>query len=407
MGKSDIYITHAVRTPIAKIGKSLAGVSELELGAFIIRELVYNRAKIAADKIDQIILGNVKQSSNPANIARVAALSAGLPDDIPAVTVHRQCGSGLQAIMDAHAMISAGAAEVVLAGGAENMSRSAYFMRNTANGLGSGNFTIEDSLTAGGPGAIPKELFGDLPMGITAENVGKLYGITREEQDAFGYESQVRAANAIKEGRFKEQIVPVPVDTPDGEKLFDTDEHPFLSSLEKLATLRPAFTKDGTVTAGNSSGRNDGASAVLVMTGAKAEELGYKPVARILSSGASGCDPKLMGLGPVESSRKALEQAGLTLKDIDVIELNEAFAAQSLGCIIEWEKTGLTRAQLMEKINPNGGAIALGHPLGCTGAALTTKCVYELLRVPEKRYGLITLCCAGGLGVALIIEKAA
>ena len=405
MGKTDIYITHAVRTPIAKIGKSLAGVSELELGAFIIRELVHNRAKIAVDKIDQIILGNVKQSSNPANIARVAALSAGLPDDIPAITVHRQCGSGLQAIMDAHAMISAGAAEVVLAGGVENMSHSAYFMRNTANGLGSGNFTIEDSLTAGGPGAVPKEMFGDLPMGITAENVGKLYGITREEQDAFGYESQVRAANAIKEGRFKEQIVPVPVDTPDGEKLFDTDEHPFLSSLEKLAALRPAFTKDGSVTAGNSSGRNDGASAVLVMTGAKAEELGYKPVARIVSSGASGCDPKLMGLGPVESTRKALEQAGLVLKDIDVIELNEAFAAQSLGCIIEWEKTGLTRAQLMEKINPNGGAIALGHPLGCTGAALTTKCVYELLRVPEKRYGLITLCCAGGLGVALIIEK--
>ena len=402
----EVVITHGVRTPIAKVEKSLKDFFDLSLGRLVIEDLVNNRAKIAGGEIDHIILGEVKQSADPSNIARVAALAAGLPAEIPAYTVHRQCGSGLQAIMDAYQMILCDDAQVVLAGGVENMTRSVYFMRSSRSGLGNGDYTIEDSLTAGGPGAIPQDQYGSQPMGITAENLADQYKIPRRRQDAFALLSQQKAATAIGEGRFKAQILPVEVETPKGKILFDTDEHPFLSPIEKLGALRPAFKKDGSVTAGNSSGRNDGAAALLVMAADKAAALGYTPMAKILSVASSGCDPLIMGIGPVECTRIALERAGLTLSDIDVIELNEAFAAQSIAVVEEWLKWGIPEDALMEKLNPNGGAIALGHPLGCTGAALTVKCMYELIRVPKKRYGLITLCCAGGLGVAAIIEKA-
>lgn len=400
--EKKVVITHGVRTAIGKIGKSLKDITDTELATMILEDLLYGRAHIDPAVLDHVILGEVKQKADPANIARVSALTAGVPENVPAYTVNRQCGSGLQAIIDSFEMIKCGEADVIVAGGVENMSQSVYFMRGARAGLGNGSFTIEDSLTEGGPGAIPKERYGYHPMGITAEKLSDVYSISREQQDAFAMRSQERMANAIKEGYFREQIMPVILKNG---KIFDTDEHPFLSSMEKLAALKPAFKKDGTVTAGNSSGRNDGASAVLIMEEKKAAELGYKPMVRILSGASSGCDPTMMGLGPVECSRIALERAGISIGDVDVIELNEAFAAQSLAVLAEWQKWGLSEEEIIAKVNPNGGAIAHGHPLGCTGAALTVKCMYELRRVPEKRYGLITLCCAGGLGVALVIEK--
>ena len=403
--KNAVYITHGVRTAIGKIGKSLKDVSDTALSVIVIKNLLEERAKLDAQEIDHVIFGEVKQKSDSANIARAAALQAGIPEKVPAYTVNRQCGSGLQAIIDAFEMIAIGEAGVIVAGGVENMSQSVYYMRNAKEGLRNGDFSIEDSLTAGGPGAVPVDKYGVWPMGMTAEKLAGLYHITREEQDAFAMNSQLKMHHAMEAGRFEDQIVPVPVIVSGHETFFCTNEHPFLSSMEKLAKLRPAFKKDGTVTAGNSSGRNDGASAVLVMSEDKMREFGYKPMAKIISVGSSGCDPTVMGLGPVESSKLAMERAGLTLQDLDVIELNEAFAAQSIAVIKEWEKLGISEEELLPKINPNGGAIAHGHPLGNTGAALTVKCMYEMQRRERARYGMITMCCAGGVGVAAIIEK--
>lgn len=401
----EIVITHGVRTPIGKFGASLSNVSDLELASLVMENLVKERAKLNPEEIDHVIFGEVRQSSEPSNIARAAALACEIPEKVPAYTVHRQCGSGLQAIMDAYQLLVCGEAHIVVAGGAENMSQSSYFMRGTASGLGTGNYTIEDSLVAGGPGSTPVRLYGNLPMGVTAENLAETYGISREAQDHFAQRSQERMAKAIEEGRFDEQILPVELKTKDGTRLFSKDEHPFLSTYEKISTLKPVFKKDGTVTAANSSGRNDGAAAVLIMEKEEAKRLGYQPLAVIRAIGSSGCDPRMMGLGPVRSTQIALQKAGLTIRDLDVIELNEAFAAQSIAVIEEWKKWGISEEELIEKINPNGGAIAHGHPLGCTGTALSVKCMYELKRVHEKRFGLITLCCAGGLGVAVILEK--
>ena len=281
----EVVITHAVRTPIGRIGGGLRDVSEKELGRLVVKEIL-GRSALAAGEIDQVILGHVRQSADPSNTARVVALMAGIPESVPAYTVHRQCGSGLQAIMDADRMIRCGEAEVIVAGGTENMSQATYFIRNARHGLGNGDHPIEDSLTQGGPGSVPEEIYGQLPMGITAENLAEKYRIPREEQDRFSLDSQVKAARAIQEGRFKEQIVPVPVSSSAGRMtLFDTDEHPRMTTLEKLAALPPAFRKGGSVTAGNSSGRNDGAAAVLVMAGEKAtgsrqETTGADPVGR-------------------------------------------------------------------------------------------------------------------------------
>lgn len=397
----ESVITHGVRTPIGKIGGALKDVSAERLLAHVIKNLIGVRAQLNLNDIDQVIMGQVKQSSASSNIARSAALLAKLDENTPAYTVHRQCGSGLQSIINADQMIRCAYADVAVAGGAENMSQSPYFLRHVRAGLGNGGCIIEDSLVAGGPGAIPVQRYGNQPMGITAENLAERYKISREEQDAFAMASQQKADKAIRQGRFQTQILPV--ETPGN--IFDTDEYPFLSSMEKLAALQPSFKKNGSVTAGNSSGRNDGAAAVLVMSREACRRMGYRPMARILAAASSGCDPLVMGLGPVACTKKALKQAGLTLKDMDVIELNEAFAAQAIAVIREWEAWGISREQLMKKINPNGGAIALGHPLAATGAVLTVKCMYELHRRPQSRYGLITLCCGGGLGVALILEK--
>ncbi len=405
MKNRQVVITHGVRTAIGKIGKSLKDVCDTDLAVTVLNDLIDHRAKIGRGEIDQVILGEVKQKADPANVARVAALRAGFPEEVPCYTVNRQCGSGLQAIIDACEMIAADEAEVIVAGGVENMSQSVYFMRGAREGLGNGAYSIEDSLTDGGPGAIPAQRYGYHPMGITAEKLAGIYGLTRRQQDEFAMNSQVKMAQAIQSGRFREQIVPVTVGEGDARRVFEVEEHPFLSSMEKLGALKPAFKKDGSVTAGNSSGRNDGASAVLMMSEEKMMALGYRPMAKVIGVGSSGCDPTVMGLGPVESSRLAMSRAGVSIHDLDVIELNEAFAAQSLAVIEEWKKLGIEEAQLLAKINPNGGAIAHGHPLGCTGCALTVKCMYELHRRPEARYGLITLCCAGGLGVAVVIEK--
>ena len=405
MNGRQVVITHGVRTAIGKIGKSLKDICDTELATIVLNELLNNRAKLDGCLVDQVIMGEVKQKAAPANVARVAALNAGLPEEVPCYTVNRQCGSGLQAIIDGSEMISTKEADVIVSGGVENMSQSVYFMRDIRQGLGNGSYTIEDSLTEGGPGAIPKDKYGYFPMGITAEKLAEVYGISRTMQDEFAMSSQIKMAAAMKAGRFQDQIVPVPTLSGSIEHQFDTDEHPFMSSMEKLASLRPSFKKDGTVTAGNSSGRNDAAGAVLLMSEDKAKELGYAPIARILGTASSGCDPTMMGLGPVECSKKALKKAGISLSDVDVIELNEAFAAQSLAVIAEWKKLGIEEATLMEKINPSGGAIAHGHPLGCTGVALTVKCMYELKRRPEAKYGLVTLCCAGGLGVAAVIGR--
>jgi acetyl-CoA C-acetyltransferase len=401
----EIVITHAVRTPIGRIGGSLRDVSVKELGCLVVRELLH-RAELAKGEIGHVIMGHVRQSSDPSNTARVVALMADIPESVPAYTVHRQCGSGLQAIIDASQVIRCGEADVIVAGGIENMSQSPYCIRNVRHGLGNGDHPIEDALIQGGPGSVPAEIYGHQPMGITAENLADKYQISRNEQDRFALDSQIKAARSIQEGRFKEQIIPVSVMSPDGlQILFDTDEHPRMTTIERLATLPPAFKKNGSVTAGNSSGRNDGAAAVLVMAEGKAKILNRKPLVKILSVASSGCDPTIMGISPVECTRIALNRAKLTLQDIDVIELNEAFAAQSLAVVHEWIQWGIEREVLMSKLNPNGGAIAMGHPLGCTGTALTVKCLYELHRVSTYRYGLITMCCAGGLGVAMIVEK--
>jgi acetyl-CoA C-acetyltransferase len=401
----DVVITHAVRTPIGRIGGSLRNIPDKELGRLVVEELL-KRSGLTGQEIDHVILGHVRQSSDPSNTARVVALTAGIPETAPAYTVHRQCGSGLQAIMDASRIIRAGEADIIVAGGTENMSQSVYFLRDARHGLGNGDHPLEDSLVEGAPGAVPAEIYGRQPMGNTAENLADRYRIPREEQDAFALESQTRASRAIREGRFREQILPVAITNPDGTAgTFDTDEHPRMTTLEKLSALAPAFKKGGSVTAGNSSGRNDGAAALLVMAADKAQTLGMKPMARILAVASSGCDPTIMGIGPVECTRIALARARITLRDLDVIELNEAFAAQSLAVVRDWTAAGVDREALLAKLNPNGGAIAMGHPLGCTGAALTVKCLYELQRVTAYRYGLITMCCAGGLGVAMIVEK--
>lgn len=399
----NVVITHAVRTPIGKIGKSLRDVGVAELAGTVLKELVHHRARLQPQELDHVILGEVRQSSDPSNIARVASLLAGLPETLPAYTVHRQCGSGLQAIIDAFSMIACKDAGIVAAGGAENMSQSVYFMRGTRDGLGNGDYIVEDSLTHGALGSVPEKIFGILPMGLTAENLAERYNISRKEQDIFAQRSQERAAAAIANGFFDSQIMPVA--SFSNTNVLRIDEHPFLTSFEKLAALPPAFKKNGSVTAGNSSGRNDGAAAVLLASEEKAAELGLTPIARLISTGTCGCEPAYMGLGPVESTKIALERANLSLGDMDVIELNEAFASQSIAVMEEWKAWGIPEKELIKKVNPNGGAIALGHPLGCTGAALTVKCVYELLRVPSHRYGLITLCCAGGQGIALILKK--
>ncbi|BDG43305.1 thiolase family protein [Geobacillus sp. 44B] len=387
--KRDAVIVSAVRTAIARQGGALATVPAHIFGAEVIKEAM-RRANIGPEMVDDVIMGNVL--SGGGNIARLTALQTGLSLELTGLTVDRQCGSGINAVNLAAQAIRAGDGDVYIAGGVESMSRAPYLMDRPEKPYSSTPPSFRKSQLS------PKEI-GDPPMGITAENLVKKYGISREEQDEFALRSQQKMARAMQEGRFKEQIVPITVPVKKGEPIiFDTDEHPRPNTtMEALAKLPPAFLEGGTVTAGNSSGLNDGASALVIMSREKAEELGLTPLAVIRAYAVAGVDPNIMGIGPVPATRKVLKKAGLTLDDMDLIEINEAFAAQVIACDRELNMNP-------EKVNVNGGAIAHGHPLGATGAILITKAVYELQR-SGGRYALITACIGGGQGIATIIER--
>lgn len=394
----SVVITSAVRTPVGNMGGVFRDVLAVELARTVLEEAV-KRSGIEKSIVDEIILGQAKQSTDAPNIARVAALEAGFPEAVPAYTVHRQCSSGLQAILNAVWQIQAGYGDVIVAGGVESMSTAPYYLRSARYGYRSGNGELLDPNTESQPKSQPEEIYGTFTMGMTAENLAEKYGITREEQDEFAYASHVRAVAAIDTGRFKEEIVPMSVRAGKGGTApVDTDEGPRRdTSLEKMATLEPVFKTRGTVTAGNSSSRNDGAAAVVVMAEEKAAELGIRPMARFVAAGIAGVNPTIMGIGPVPATRKALDRSGLTLDDIGLIELNEAFAAQSLAVVRE---LGFNR----DILNVNGGAIALGHPLGCSGTRISVTLIHEMLR-RNTRYGLATICVAGGLGVSTIFEN--
>ena len=393
----EVVIVEGVRTAIGKLGGSLKTQTADYLGAAVIKELLA-RTQLDPSEVDEVILGQAKQSADQSNVARLASLRADIPLEVPGYTVHRQCGSGLQSINNAAQQIALGLSDVIIAGGTESMSTAPYYIPNARYGLNVGNSQILDPNTESQPGSQP-ESYGIKTMGETAENLAEKYSISREAQDAFAFQSQLRTENAIKNGYFEKQIVPYEIKTRKTTEVFQVDEHPRLTPVEKLATLKPVFREGGSVTAANASGRNDGAAALLVMSKEKAKELGLQPKVKIIAQAAAGVDPSIMGIGPVPATRKALKQAGLSIEDIDVVELNEAFASQSLAVI---EELGLDQT----KVNPNGGAIAMGHPIGATGAILMTKLIHELERT-GKRYGLVTLCIAGGLGITTIVENCA
>lgn len=389
-------IIDGVRTAIGRMGGTLKDVEADFLSEKVMREAL-NRSQIDGAEINEVIWGNAKQSSDIPNLARLAALRAGLPIEVPGYTVHRQCGSGLQAINNGAQQIMCGISDVVLVGGAESMSTAPYYLRKARYGYGAGNAELVDPNTESQPRAQPIEQYGNLTMGLTAENLAEQYNISREEQDEFAIGSQQKAADAIQNGKFKNEIIPYEVKVKRETIVFDTDEHPRLTSLEKLAKLKPVFKQGGTVTAGNASGRNDGAAALIMMSEDEAEKRGLKPRMRIVSQASVGVAPEIMGIGPVPATQKALQLAGLKLEDIDLIELNEAFAAQALAVVKELNID-------QNKLNVNGGAIALGHPIGGTGAILTVKIMNELER-RGGRYGLITACIGGGQGIATIVEN--
>lgn len=385
----DAVIVSAVRTAIGRQGGALASVPAHVFGAEVIKEAL-KRANVDAQIVDDVIMGNVL--SGGGNIARLTALQTGLGLELPGLTVDRQCGSGVNAINLAAQAIWAGDGDVYVAGGVENMSRAPYLMDRPERAYSPVLPTFRKSQLS------PVEI-GNPPMGITAENLAEKYDISREEQDEFAYASQQKMSRAMEEGRFDEQIVPIHIPVRKGEPLeFKVDEHPRpQTTKEALAKLRPAFLEGGSVTAGSSSGLNDAASAVVVMSREKAEALGLTPLAKVCAHAVAGVDPNIMGIGPVPATRKVLEKANLSLDEMDIIEINEAFAAQVLACDRE---LGMNP----DKVNVNGGAIAHGHPLGATGAILTTKAIYELKRSGGK-YALITACIGGGQGIATIIER--
>ena len=399
----SIVICGAVRTAIGKMGGAMKNVPAEKLTEIVINETLA-RAAEGGDverlraSVDEVIVGQAKQSTDAPNIARVAALMAELDYTIPAYTVHRQCGSGLQAILSAAQQIESGYGEVIVAGGVESMSTAPYYLRNARYGYNAGNGELVDPNTESQPKSQPEDIYGHFTMGMTAENVAEKYGIGREEQDLFAYGSQRKVVAAIDGGIFSEEIVAVPLKVKKSVVDFTVDEFPRRdTSLEKMALLPPVFKAGGTVTAGNASGRNDGAAAVVVTTEEKARELGLKPQVRLVAAGVGGVDPRVMGLGPVPASRNALKRAGLGLKDMGAIEINEAFAAQTLGVMKELDVDPTM-------VNFYGGGIALGHPLGCSGARISVT-LFNAMRRHKARYGLATLCIAGGLGLAAVYEN--
>jgi acetyl-CoA C-acetyltransferase len=387
----DIVLVSGVRTAIGSFGGSLKDFSASDLGAIAIREAV-KRAGVAPEQVDEVAMGCVGQAAEDAYLSRMASVKAGIPVEATAITINRLCSSGLQAIVTAAMEISCNFAEIVVAGGAESMSNLPYYLRGARFGYRMGHGELEDGLVTA-----LSDPFTRSHMGITAENVAEKYHVTREQQDQFALESQQKAAKAIAAGVFKEDIVPVKVKlSKTEEKTFDTDEHPRKTTPESLAKLRPAFKKDGTVTAGNASGVNDAAAAVVMMTTQKASALGLKPVVRLVDAAAAGVPPEIMGIGPVPAVKKLLKKTGVKLEDIGVIELNEAFASQSVACIHE---LGLNPCL----VNINGGAIALGHPIGASGCIITLKLINEMVR-RQSKYGMATLCIGGGQGLAVLFE---
>ncbi|RKL63998.1 acetyl-CoA C-acetyltransferase [Thermoanaerobacteraceae bacterium SP2] len=387
-------ILSAVRTAIGTFGGSLKDISAIELGRTVLVESI-KRAKIEPAMVDEVIMGNILQAGQGQNPARQAAVKAGIPVEVPAMTVNMVCGSGLRAVSLAQNLIKTGEAEIIVAGGMENMSQAPYIIPYARWGQRMGDGTIIDVMIKDGL----SDAFYGYHMGITAENLAEKYGITRKEQDEYALKSQNKAEQAIKQGKFKEEIVEVSIPQKKGDPIiFAQDEHPrFGTTIEALSKLKPAFKKDGTVTAGNASGINDGAAALVISSKEKAGKLGIKPMAKILSTAYAGVEPSIMGIGPVEAVKKALKKANLTLKDIDLIEANEAFAAQSLAVA---KQLGFD----MEKVNVNGGAIALGHPIGASGARILVTLLYEMKK-KNARYGLATLCVGGGMGVAAVVEN--
>lgn len=390
----EVVLVGACRTPVASFGGALKDINVTDLGSIVMGEAI-KRAGIKAEILDEVIFGCVLQAAQGQNVARQSAVKAGIPIEVTAMTINKVCGSGLRAVSLAAQIIKAGDADVILAGGMENMSAAPFALEKARYGYRMGNGALVDVMIKDGLW----EAFNNYHMGITAENINEQYGITREEQDAFGLRSQERAINAIESGRFKDEIVPVVIKGKKGDQVFEVDEFPRATTAEKLAGLKPAFKKDGSVTAGNASGINDGAAAVIVMSKEKADELGIKPMAKVLSYASGGVDPKVMGLGPIPASRKALQKAGLTIDDIDLIEANEAFAAQSIAV-----SRDLGFADKMDKVNVNGGAIAIGHPVGASGARILVTLLHEMQKRDAQK-GLATLCIGGGMGTALIVEK--
>ena len=390
----ESVIASAVRTPVGSFGGSLSTVSAVDLGALVIAEAIKN-AGITPDQVEEVIMGNVLQAGLGQNPGRQAAVKAGVPIETPAWTLNKVCGSGLKAVNTAMQIIGNGDADIVVAGGMENMSQAPYLLKKARTGFRMGNDSVVDEMIYDGLWCA----FNDIHMGITAENIAEKYHITREEQDRFAYESQMKAIRASNLGKFRDEIVPVPVKEKNGAiKYIDTDEHiRFGVTMEQITKLKPAFKTGGTVTAANASGINDGAAAFVIMSREKAEELGVEPLALIRAHASAGVDPSIMGMGPVPASLKALQKAGLTVADLDLVEANEAFASQALAVCREL-------ALDFGKVNVNGGAIALGHPIGASGGRILATLLHELKR-SGGRYGLATLCIGGGQGVAMVVEN--
>ena len=390
----DVVIVGAVRTAVGKFGGTLAKVPAPRLGATVIKALL-QRTGVSADMISEVLMGQVLTAGSGQNPARQASIFAGLPDMIPAMTINKVCGSGLKATHLAAQAIMAGDAEIVIAGGQENMSASPHVLPNSRDGFRMGDTKLIDSMIVDGLW----DVYNQYHMGTTAENVAAKWGVSRQDQDEFAAASQQKAEAAQKAGRFKEEIVGVEIPSRKGPPvIFDTDEYiKHGTTVESLAALRPAFSKEGTVTAGNASGLNDGAAAVMMMSARKAAELGLTPIARIKAYSSAGVDPKIMGIGPVPASKLCLSKAGWAPKDIDVMEINEAFAAQAIAVNREmgWDTS---------KVNVNGGAIAIGHPIGASGCRILVSLLHEMVRRDAKR-GLASLCIGGGMGVALAVER--
>jgi acetyl-CoA C-acetyltransferase len=389
----EIVIVGAARTPVGRFGGGLRDISAVQLGVIAVREAL-QRSSVPLEKVEEVILGNVLQAGQGQNPARQVVIHSGIPKEVPATTINMVCASGLKSVMMAAQTIQAGDADIVVAGGMESMSLAPYALRQARWGSRMGNSELVDLMIYDGL----QDVFGQVHMGITAEKVAEKFGISREDQDRLALRSQENALKAQAEDRFKDEIIPVPIPQKKGDPLsFDKDEHPRATTLADLAKLKPAFKNDGTVTAGNASGINDGGAALVVMSLDKAKEMGLRPLAFIRSFATAGVDPSIMGTGPIPASRKALKKAGLSANDLDLIEANEAFAAQAVAVNREmgWD---------MEKVNISGGAIALGHPIGASGARILITLLFGMMK-RNAALGLATLCVGGGMGAALILER--